>query len=54
MVIYQEMAHDARIIPVIDKPHIDDNIKLWHGDSRGWREGGTLVIDPHGAGTAVR
>jgi len=45
VVIYQEMAHDARIIPLVDKPHIDDDIKLWHGDSRGWWEGDTLVIE---------
>lgn len=45
VVIYQEMAHDARIIPLVDKPHVDDAIKLWHGDSRGWWEGETLVIE---------
>lgn len=45
VVIYQEMAHDARIIPLYEKPHIDDDIKLWHGDSRGWWEGDTLVIE---------
>lgn len=45
VVIYQEMAHDARIIPLVEKPHIDEDIKLWHGDSRGWWEGDTLVIE---------
>ena len=45
VVIYQEMAHDARIIPITDKPHIDEDIKLWHGDSRGWWDGDTLVIE---------
>jgi len=45
VVIYQEMAHDARVIPVVAKPHADDSIKLWHGDSRGWWEGDTLVIE---------
>ncbi len=45
VVIYQEMAHDARIIPLTDKPHADEKIKLWHGDSRGWWEGDTLVIE---------
>jgi len=45
VVIYQEMAHDARIIPLTDKPHIDQDVKLWHGDSRGWWEGDTLVIE---------
>ena len=45
VVIYQEMAHDARIIPLVEKPHAHENIKLWHGDSRGWWEGDTLVIE---------
>ncbi|MCY4265210.1 MAG: hypothetical protein OXE78_10165 [Gammaproteobacteria bacterium] len=45
VVIYQEMAHDARIIPIVDQPHAPQNIKLWHGDSRGWWEGDTLVIE---------
>ena len=45
VVIYQEMAHDARIIPIVDKPHAHESIKLWHGDSRGWWEGDTLVIE---------
>lgn len=43
--IIQEMAHDVRIIPLVEKPHVDEDIKLWHGDSRGWWEGDTLVIE---------
>ena len=43
--IIQEMAHDVRIIPIVDKPHIDENIRLWHGDSRGYWDGDTLVIE---------
>ncbi|MCG8413783.1 MAG: hypothetical protein MI746_06135 [Pseudomonadales bacterium] len=45
VVIYQEMAHDARIIPIVEQPHAHESIKLWHGDSRGWWEGDTLVIE---------
>ena len=45
MVIYQEMAHDARVIPIIEQPHAPASVKLWHGDSRGWWEGDTLVIE---------
>ncbi len=45
VVLYQEMAHDARIVPIVPKPHADDKIKLWHGDSRGWWDGDTLVIE---------
>lgn len=43
--IIQEMAHDVRIIPIVEKPHIDEDIKLWHGDSRGYWDGDTLVIE---------
>ena len=43
--IIQEMAHDVRIVPLVDKPAINENIKLWHGDSRGYWEGDTLVIE---------
>ena len=45
MVIVQEMIHDVRVIPLTDKPHIDEDIKLWHGDSRGYFDGDTLVIE---------
>lgn len=45
VVIYQEMAHDARIIPIIEQPHAPASVKLWHGDSRGWWEGDTLIIE---------
>jgi hypothetical protein len=45
VVILQEMAHDARIVPLVAKPHLDEDVKLWHGDSRGWWEGDTLVIE---------
>ena len=43
--IIQEMAHDVRIIPLVEKPHVDESVKLWHGDSRGWWEGHTLVVE---------
>ncbi len=43
--IIQEMAHDVRIIPIVEKPHLIGKVKLWHGDSRGWWEGDTLVIE---------
>lgn len=45
VVIVQEMIHNARIIPLTDIPPLSDAIKLWHGDSRGYWEGDTLVME---------
>ena len=44
-VIITEMVHDARIVPLDGRPHIDDRIRLWTGDSRGRWEGDTLVVE---------
>ena len=40
-----EMNHDARIIPIDGRPHLDESIRQWHGDSRGHWEGDSLVIE---------
>ena len=45
VVIVQEMIHDVRVIPLIKKFTLDESIKLWHGDSRGYWDGDTLVIE---------
>lgn len=45
VVIFYEMIHDARIIPLDGRPHVASNIRLWNGDSRGRWEGNTLVVD---------
>ncbi len=45
VVILYEMIHDVRIIPLTDRPHLPENIRLWMGDSRGHWEGDTLVVD---------
>ena len=45
VVIFTEMIHDARIVPLGDKPALPDEIRLWSGDSRGWFEGDTLVVE---------
>jgi hypothetical protein len=45
VVIFQEMIHSTRIIPVDGRPHVGSDIRLWHGDSRGHWEGDTLVIE---------
>jgi hypothetical protein len=44
-VIMTEMIHDARIVPLGEKPALSDDIRLWSGDSRGWWEGDTLVVE---------
>ena len=43
--IMNEMAHDAPIIPLDGRPHLDSSLRTWNGDSRGHWEGDTLVID---------
>ena len=45
VVIQMEMAHDARIIPLDGRPHVDDSLRQWLGDSRGHWEGDTLVVE---------
>lgn len=44
-VIMTEMIHDARIVRLGDKPELTDDIRLWSGDSRGWYEGNSLVVE---------
>jgi hypothetical protein len=43
--IFYEVIHDWRIIPLDGKPHIDQSVRQWWGDSRGHWEGDTLVVD---------
>ena len=45
IVIHSEMIHNARIIPITDLPHLDDQILQWDGDPRGHWEGNTLVVE---------
>ena len=40
-----EMNHDARIIRLGDRKHLPDNVRPWMGDSVGWWEGDTLVVE---------
>ena len=45
VVIYNEMIHDARVIPLDGRPHAPAQVRLWLGDSRGRWDGSTLVVD---------
>ena len=44
MVIFLEMIHDARIVPLNDAP-VPPAVKQWMGVSRGHWEGNTLVVE---------
>jgi hypothetical protein len=45
VVLYQEMIHDARVVPMTAKPHLPANIRQLHGDPRGRWDGDTLVVE---------
>ena len=45
VVVLMEMAHDARIIPLDGRPHLDGDVRQWLGDSRGYWDGDTLVVE---------
>ena len=45
VVIYAEMIHFSRIIPVDGRPHLPTNVQTWLGDPRGHWEGNTLVVE---------
>jgi len=43
--IRNEMIHETRIVPLDGRPHADPAIRMWMGDSRGYWEGDTLVVE---------
>ena len=43
--ILTEMVHDTRIVPLDGRPHLPDGIRQWKGDSRGYWDGDTLVVE---------
>ena len=43
--ISYEMIHDTRIIPLYERPFLDDDIRSYMGNSRGHWDGDTLVIE---------
>ncbi len=45
VVLFQEMIHDARVVPMTPRPHLPSHIRQLHGDSRGRWEGDSLVVE---------
>jgi len=45
VVLFTEMIHDARIVPMDGRPHDSSGVRRWMGDSIGRWDGDTLVID---------
>jgi hypothetical protein len=45
VVIVQQRATDARIIPLDRRPHLPQSVRQWYGNSRGHWEGNTLVVE---------
>ena len=43
--IRYEMIHEARIIPLDDRPHASSKIRTLMGDAKGHWEGDTLVVE---------
>ena len=43
--IHVEMNHDVRIIRMNDRRHLPASIRPWMGDSVGWWDGDTLVVE---------
>ena len=45
VVILNEMNHNARIVPLDGRSHLEPHLRQWVGDSRGHWDGDTLVVD---------
>ncbi len=58
VMIVVEMVHDARIIPIVknasEAKYGPNVIKKWLGDSVGWYEGATLVVETKNVNPAQR
>lgn len=45
VVILHEMVHDARVVPLDGRAHLPETLRQWMGDSRGYWDGDTLVVE---------
>ncbi len=45
VVVFQELIHEARIIPLDGRRRLPDSIRQWMGNSRGHWDGDTLVVE---------
>ena len=45
VVIFTEMIHEARVVPLDGSAHLPADVSQWLGDSRGHWDGDTLVVD---------
>ena len=45
VVLFTELNHESRFIPLDGRAHLPRSVRLWNGDSRGRWEGDTLVVD---------
>ena len=45
VIIRLEMIHEARVVPVDGRPALSNSIQNWMGESRGYWEGDTLVVE---------
>jgi hypothetical protein len=43
--IMAELNHEVRIIPLDGRPHFPEQVQQWTGDSRGYWEGDTLIVE---------
>ncbi len=45
VVLFAEMNHNARVVPLDGRDHLEGSVRQWTGDSRGRWDGDTLVVE---------